>query len=112
MEKVIIFHTTVRDGEQSPGASLTSDEKIKIAKQLEQLGVDVIEAGFPITSGDDAKAVSLIGEAVKNASICALARCKEKDIEVALKSLEKTSKPRLHIFLATSLKIFLLLNNI
>lgn len=102
MEKVTIFDTTLRDGEQSPGASLTSEEKIKIARQLEQLGVDVIEAGFPITSEDDAKAVSLIGETVKNASVCALARCKEKDIEAALRSLEKTDKPRIHIFLATS----------
>ncbi|MCM8830067.1 MAG: 2-isopropylmalate synthase [Candidatus Omnitrophica bacterium] len=102
MEKVIIFDTTLRDGEQSPGASLTSDEKIKIAEQLERLGVDVIEAGFPIASEDDAKAVSLIAERVKKPVVCALARCKDEDIEVALRSLEKATKPRLHIFLATS----------
>ncbi len=102
MERVIIFDTTLRDGEQSPGASLTSEEKIKIAEQLERLGVDVIEAGFPIASEDDAKAVNLIGQKIKTPIICALARCIDKDIEVALKSLEKTAKPRLHIFLATS----------
>jgi 2-isopropylmalate synthase len=102
MEKVIIFDTTLRDGEQSPGASLTSDEKIKVAEQLERLGVDIIEAGFPIASEDDAKAVSLIGKRIKNSVVCALARCKDEDIEVALRSLETAAKPRLHIFLATS----------
>jgi len=102
MDKVIIFDTTLRDGEQSPGASLTSEEKIRIAEQLERLGVDVIEAGFPIASEDDAKGVSLICERVKNPVICALARCKDEDIEAALRSLEKAAKPRLHIFLATS----------
>ena len=102
MEKIIIFDTTLRDGEQSPGASLTSDEKLKIALQLEKLGVDVIEAGFPAASEDDAKAVKKIGEKVKNPVICALSRCKDEDIEIALKSLEKCKKPRLHLFLATS----------
>jgi len=102
MEKVIIFDTTLRDGEQSPGASLTSDEKIKIAEQLERLGVDIIEAGFPIASEDDAKAVSLIGKRIKNSVVCALARCKDEDIETALRSLETAAKPRLHIFLAAS----------
>lgn len=102
MDRVIVFDTTLRDGEQSPGASLTSDEKIKIAEQLERLGVDVIEAGFPIASPDDAKGVSLIGERVKNSVVCALARCRDEDIEVALRSLETAAKPRIHIFLATS----------
>ncbi len=102
MEKVIIFDTTLRDGEQSPGASLTSDEKIKIAEQLEKLGVDVIEAGFPIASEDDAKAVKKIAEKIKKCTVCALARCKDEDINIALKSLEKANKPRLHLFLATS----------
>jgi len=102
MDRVIIFDTTLRDGEQSPGASLTSEEKIKVAEQLEKLGVDVIEAGFPIASEDDAKAVRLIGGRVKKPVICALARCVDKDIETALKSLETASRPRLHIFLATS----------
>ncbi len=102
MEKVIIFDTTLRDGEQSPGASLTSEEKMKIAEQLERLGVDVIEAGFPIASPDDAKAVSDIGKRIKDSAICALARCRDEDIEIALRSLETAAKPRLHIFLATS----------
>ncbi|MFN4227099.1 MAG: 2-isopropylmalate synthase [Candidatus Ratteibacteria bacterium] len=102
MEKIIIFDTTLRDGEQSPGASLTSDEKLKIAFQLEKLGVDIIEAGFPISSSDDAKAVRIIGENIKNSIVCALARCKDEDIDVALKALEKAKKPRLHLFLATS----------
>jgi len=102
MERILIFDTTLRDGEQSPGASLTSDEKLKIALQLEKLGVDIIEAGFPISSPDDAKAVEIIGENIKNSIVCALARCRDEDINVALKSLEKTKKPRLHLFLATS----------
>jgi len=102
MERVIIFDTTLRDGEQSPGASLTSEEKLKIAKQLANLGVDIIEAGFPISSEDDAYAVKKIGETVKGPIICALARCIDKDIEIAIKSLEKCEKPRLHLFLATS----------
>ncbi len=101
-EKVLIFDTTLRDGEQSPGASLTSDEKVKIAEQLERLGVDVIEAGFPVVSEDDAKAVKLVSGKIRKASVCALARCVEKDIEAALRSLEKAVNPRLHIFLATS----------
>jgi len=102
MEKILIFDTTLRDGEQSPGASLTSDEKLKIALQLEKLGVDIIEAGFPISSPDDAKAVKIIGEKIKKPVVCALARCKDEDINVALNSLERAEKPRLHLFLATS----------
>jgi len=102
MERIIIFDTTLRDGEQSPGASLTSNEKIKIAEQLEKLGVDVIEAGFPIASEDDAKAVKKIAEKIKKCTVCALARCKDEDINIALESLEKANKPRLHLFLATS----------
>ena len=102
MEKVIFFDTTLRDGEQSPGASLTSSAKLTIAKQLAKLNVDIIEAGFPIASEDDAYAVKLIGKEVKGPIICALARCVTKDIEVALKSLEVAEHPRLHLFLATS----------
>ncbi|MCS7179897.1 MAG: 2-isopropylmalate synthase [bacterium] len=102
MEKLLVFDTTLRDGEQSPGASLTSDEKLKIAFQLEKLGVDIIEAGFPISSEDDARAVKIIGENIKESIVCALARCKDEDINIALKSLEKAKKPRLHLFLATS----------
>ena len=102
MERVIIFDTTLRDGEQSPGASLTSQQKVQIARQLEILGVDVIEAGFPAASPGDADAVKLIGQSVKTPAVCALARCHDQDIEVALKSLEKAARPRLHLFLATS----------
>ncbi|MCM8770053.1 MAG: 2-isopropylmalate synthase [Candidatus Omnitrophica bacterium] len=102
MERVIIFDTTLRDGEQSPGASLTSQEKVQIARQLEILGVDVIEAGFPAASPGDAEAVTLVSQAVQRPSVCALARCHDRDIEVALKSLEKAAHPRLHLFLATS----------
>ncbi len=101
-EKIFIFDTTLRDGEQAPGAALTSLQKLEIAYQLENLGVDVIEAGFPIASPDDFKAVSNISAQIKKSSICGLARCLEKDIVAAAKSLKKAKKPRIHIFLATS----------
>ncbi len=101
-EKIIIFDTTLRDGEQAPGASLTSEQKLEIAYQLQNLGVDVIEAGFPIASPDDFKAVELISKNIKKSSICALARCLKPDIDAAYKSLKKAKRPRIHIFLATS----------
>ncbi len=100
--KIKIFDTTLRDGEQSPGATLSHQEKILIAKQLEKLGVDVIEAGFPIASDDDFRAVSEISAAVKKSSVCGLARCMEKDIDRVAKAVEKAKKPRIHVFLATS----------
>ena len=87
MERVYIFDTTLRDGEQAPGASLSSTEKLKIAFQLARLGVDVIEAGFPITSQDDAEAVRLVGKEVEGPETSALARCRQGDIEAALKAL-------------------------
>ncbi|MCM8825156.1 MAG: 2-isopropylmalate synthase [Candidatus Omnitrophica bacterium] len=102
MDRLIFFDTTLRDGEQSPGASLISSSKLTIAKQLARLNVDVIEAGFPIASEDDAYAVKLIGKEVKGPVIAALARCVVLDIETALRSLESAEKPRLHLFLATS----------
>jgi 2-isopropylmalate synthase len=102
MEKIIIFDTTLRDGEQAPGASLTSEQKLEIAFQLEKLGVDVIEAGFPIASPDDSKAVSLISKNIKKSIVCGLARCLRPDIEAAHNSLNKAKYPRIHIFLATS----------
>ncbi|MDD5070303.1 MAG: 2-isopropylmalate synthase [Candidatus Omnitrophica bacterium] len=102
MEKIIIFDTTLRDGEQAPGASLTSEQKLKVAYQLERLGVDFIEAGFPIASPDDFAAVSMIAQNIKQTGICALARCLKKDIESAYNSLKKAKMPRIHIFLATS----------
>lgn len=102
MEKIIIFDTTLRDGEQAPGASLTSEQKLEIAFQLEKLGVDVIEAGFSIASPDDFKAVSIISKNIKRSVVCGLARCLKADIEAAYNSLKKARHPRIHIFLATS----------
>jgi len=101
-EKVFIFDTTLRDGEQAPGASLNSEQKLEIAYQLENLGVDVIEAGFPIASPDDFKAVELICRQIKKSIICGLARCLKPDIEFARNALKKAKRSRIHIFLATS----------
>lgn len=100
--KIYIFDTTLRDGEQSPGASLTPEEKVKIAKQLERLNVDIIEAGFPVSSPGEMRAVQLISEAVSGPTICGLARMVPKDIDACRKALEKAKKKRLHVFLATS----------
>ncbi|MFA5356478.1 MAG: 2-isopropylmalate synthase [Candidatus Omnitrophota bacterium] len=102
MEKIIIFDTTLRDGEQAPGASMNSFQKMEVASQLEKLGVDIIEAGFPIASPDDFAAVSAIAKNAKKSAVCALARCIEKDIEYAGNSLKKAKYPRIHLFLATS----------
>ncbi|MCX5706140.1 MAG: 2-isopropylmalate synthase [Candidatus Omnitrophica bacterium] len=102
MEKIIIFDTTLRDGEQAPGASLTAQEKLEIAFQLEKLGVDVIEAGFPIASPGDFQAVSDISKRIKNSAVCGLARCLKQDIEAANNALKIARHPRIHIFLATS----------
>ena len=102
MRRITIFDTTLRDGEQCPGASLEPHEKLEIARQLARLGVDVIEAGFPIASTGDAKAVRLIAETVKGPMICALARSLSADIEAAAHALESANKKRIHVFLATS----------
>jgi len=102
MEKILIFDTTLRDGEQAPGASMTSEQKLEVAFQLESLGVDVIEAGFPISSPDDFKAVSAIAKAVKTSAICGLARCIKADIDAAANAVKKAKHPRVHLFLATS----------
>ena len=102
MKKIIIFDTTLRDGEQAPGASLNSEQKLKIAYQLEKLGVDVIEAGFPIASPDDFKAVSEISKHIKKSAVCALARCLKPDIEAAYKAVRGAKAGRVHLFLATS----------
>jgi len=101
-EKLIIFDTTLRDGEQAPGASLDSKQKLDIAYQLENMGVDVIEAGFPIASPDDFQAVKEIGRRIKKCSVCGLARCTRKDIQAAADSLKTAKRPRIHVFLATS----------
>ena len=102
MERVIIFDTTLRDGEQSPGASLDNKKKIEIAKQLEALRVDIIEAGFPISSPDDFQAVKLVSKEVKKAGVCALARAVKKDIDAAYNAVKYAKRPRIHVFLATS----------
>ncbi|NQT32085.1 MAG: 2-isopropylmalate synthase [Candidatus Omnitrophica bacterium] len=100
--KIIIFDTTLRDGEQTPGASLNVNEKLKIAFQLERLGVDVIEAGFPRTSPGDLEAVKTVGKHLKKPVICGLARATKQDIDDAYKALKSAKKPRIHVFLATS----------
>ncbi|MBI4007349.1 MAG: 2-isopropylmalate synthase, partial [Planctomycetes bacterium] len=102
MTNIIIFDTTLRDGEQSPGVSLNIDEKIQIARQLVLLNVDVIEAGFPVTSSGDFEAVYAIAEEVKGVKVAALARAVEKDIDRAAEALKKAESPRIHVFLATS----------
>lgn len=102
MDRLYIFDTTLRDGEQSPGASLTSDEKLEVALQLAELGVDIIEAGFPIASPDDAAAVERIAAEVKGPIIAGLARCKPDDIDVAWESLSAGENVRLHTFISTS----------
>ena len=100
--RIVIFDTTLRDGEQCPGASLNTSEKLEIARQLALLKVDVIEAGFPIASPGDFEAVSVISKEVKGVTIAGLARALKKDIDSAAKALEKAGKPRIHVFLATS----------
>ncbi len=102
MEKIIIFDTTLRDGEQAPGAALTYEQKLEVAFQLERLGVDIIEAGFPIASPGDFKAVETIAQKIKKSGVCGLARCIDKDIDAAGKAVKKAKRPRVHLFLATS----------
>jgi len=97
-----IFDTTLRDGEQSPGASMNVTEKMEIAQALEQLGVDVIEAGFPIASPGDFASVKAIAESVRGAIVCGLARCNDADIDRAWEALSQAERPRIHVFLATS----------
>ncbi|MBN1405363.1 MAG: 2-isopropylmalate synthase [Candidatus Omnitrophica bacterium] len=101
-EKIIIFDTTLRDGEQSPGASLQKNEKLEIAYQLERLGVDVIEAGFPIASPDDFEGVKQIAKNIKTTIICGLSRALKKDTDAVYESVKYAKKPRIHVFLATS----------
>ena len=96
MDKLIIFDTTLRDGEQSPGASMSKDEKVRIARQLERLHVDVIEAGFAASSPGDFAAIQAVAAAVKDATICSLARANEYDITQAAKALEGANSKRIH----------------
>ena len=101
-KRVIIFDTTLRDGEQSPGASMNSGEKLRLAVQLEKLGVDVIEAGFPAASDGDFEAVSQIAAKLKRAQIAGLARATRSDIDRAWEAIKHAAHPRIHTFIATS----------
>ena len=101
-DKLIIFDTTLRDGEQSPGASMTKDEKVRIAKILEKMRVDVIEAGFAIASQGDFEAVQAVAKAVKDSTVCSLARALDKDIDRAGEAIKNTNSARIHTFIATS----------
>jgi len=100
--RIIIFDTTLRDGEQSPGASMNLAEKMEVAQALAELGVDVIEAGFPIASPGDFLAVQKIAQSIRGPIICGLARCRDADIDRAWEALKDAERPRLHVFLATS----------
>ncbi len=101
-DRVIIFDTTLRDGEQSPGASMTKEEKLRIARALERLRVDVIEAGFAIASPGDFEAVKAIAESIKDSTVCSLARAVDADIERAAEALKNANSGRIHTFIATS----------
>lgn len=102
MRKILIFDTTLRDGEQCPGAAMGLSDKLRIARHLESMGVDVIEAGFPAASPGDFEAVSRIAEAVEESAVCALARAKDEDIDKAGLALAKARRGRIHTFIATS----------
>ncbi len=101
-EIVKIFDTTLRDGEQVPGCKLETEKKVEIAMRLDELGVDIIEAGFPISSPGDYKSVQEISQVIKNSSVCGLSRAVKKDIEVAANALKKAKKPRIHTGIGTS----------
>ena len=101
-DRVLIFDTTLRDGEQSPGASMTQVEKLEVARALAGLGVDIIEAGFPIASPGDFEAVRIIATEITGAVVCGLARCNDRDIDRAWEALRYAQSPRIHVFLATS----------
>src|SRR5688500_1848506 len=101
-DRVHIFDTTLRDGEQSPGISLNTQEKVEIAQQLGRLGVDVIEAGFPITSPGDFEAVQQIAREVEGPVICGLARTHKADIDAAWGAIRESARPRIHTFISTS----------
>jgi 2-isopropylmalate synthase len=100
--KVYIFDTTLRDGEQVPGCKLNTTEKVDLAQQLEDLGVDIIEAGFPVSSPGDFESVNQISKIIKNATVCGLTRAVQKDIEVAAEALKPAKRPRIHTGIGTS----------
>ncbi|HKQ30676.1 MAG TPA: 2-isopropylmalate synthase, partial [Burkholderiales bacterium] len=101
-DQLIIFDTTLRDGEQSPGASMTRDEKVRIAKLLERMRVDIIEAGFPAASNGDFESVQAVARAVTESTVCGLARAVEKDIDRAAEAVKPARRARIHTFIATS----------
>ena len=101
-DRVYIFDTTLRDGEQSPGASMTLEEKLQIAELLDTMGVDIIEAGFPIASNGDFESVTEVAKLVKNVSVCGLARAGAKDIDRAGDAVKHAKNPRIHTFISTS----------
>src|SRR5579871_6102085 len=101
-KRVLIFDTTLRDGEQSPGATLNAGQKLEIARQLARLGVDIIEAGFPISSPDEFGAVRAIADSVREPIICALARSKPEDVDAAWEAIKTARRPRIHVFMSTS----------
>src|SRR6202163_1237490 len=101
-DRVVIFDTTLRDGEQSPGATMTHEEKLAVAELLDQMGVDIIEAGFPIASNGDFEAVHEIAKRTKNAVVCGLARTSNADIDRAAEAIKPARRGRIHTFVATS----------
>ncbi|HMO97000.1 MAG TPA: hypothetical protein PKD27_12850 [Tepidiformaceae bacterium] len=101
-DKIYIFDTTLRDGEQSAGVAFTPQEKLEIARQLERLGVDIIEAGFPCSTPGDLEAVQTISREVRNTTICALARAVKTDIDTAWEAVKEAADPRIHVFINTS----------
>jgi 2-isopropylmalate synthase len=101
-DQLIIFDTTLRDGEQSPGASMTREEKVRIARQLERMRVDIIEAGFPAASNGDFEAVKSVAEAIRESTVCGLARAVERDIDRAAEAIRPAPRRRIHTFIATS----------
>src|SRR6478736_1878416 len=101
-DKIFIFDTTLRDGEQVPGCKLNTKEKIELALALEDLGVDIIEAGFPISSPGDFASVQSIAKVIKNSSVCGLSRAVQKDIETAAEALKGAARPRIHTGIGTS----------
>ncbi len=101
-DSLIIFDTTLRDGEQSPGASMTRDEKVRIARILERMRVDVIEAGFPAASRGDFESVQAVATAIKDSRVCGLARAIESDIQATADAIKPAAMNRIHTFIATS----------
>src|SRR3569833_2478737 len=101
-DKLFIFDTTMRDGEQSPGASMAKEEKLRIAKALERMGVDIIAAGFPIASPGDIEAVQAVAKAVTESTVCGFARAIDKDIKHAAEAVKGARSARIHTFIATS----------